>query len=527
MLVALLAIQTLPLLARVDDPVRPHQDVLGYGFSISIPERGDRIVARATVRFRVVGADGELVLDLDDVLTVERVLAEELPVPYVHQGDSLVIQRWGAPGDTLEVDIHYSGVPPDGLLFGPTARGVRAAFADNWPDRARRWLPVNDHPSDKAAVSWDVEAPHGWRVVANGIERDLEGGDEGRRRWRFEELHPLPSYTYVIGAGPFVVGPPADEGALLQRLWTYPEDSSFAVTGPFRRVGEIVRVLEAAVGPFPYRQLAHVQSRTRFGGMENAGAIFYAERGFVEGTMSERLVVHETAHQWFGDAVTPRDWHHLWLSEGLATYLDALFYDLVGEHETFRESMASKRERYVGSRVVDRPILDFDEPRPMALLTANAYQKAAWVLHMLRREVGDTAFLAGLRAYYQRYRDSTAVSAEFAAVMEEASGRPLETFFTQWLTQPGFPELEVTVQRFGRGRHGHLEIEQVQPEAWGMFSLPVRVDALATASGRRTSVTLRMRSRKASVHFALPEGADSIVVDPAGDALMTARARWK
>jgi len=525
-LVALLAVQALPLLARVDDPVRPYEDVLRYDFSIVVPENGDRIAARAIVRFRVLVADRALVLDLDNALTVEQVLANGRLVPYQHQGDSLLIEHWGAVGDTLDVAIHYTGVPSDGLLLGPTARGPRAAFADNWPDRARRWLPVNDHPRDKAAVSWDVEVPPGWRVVANGVERGSEGDSDGHRHWRFEELHPLPSYTYVIGAGPLAVGPPADDGALPQQLWTYPEDSAFAVTGPFRRAGEIVRVLQAVLGAFPYRQLAHVESRTRFGGMENAGAIFYAEDGYVERTMTERVVVHETAHQWFGDAVTPRDWHHLWLSEGLATYLDAFFYDLVGEHETFRESMASKRERYLGSRVVNRPILDFDEHRPMALLSANAYQKAAWVLHMLRRELGDSAFIAGLRAYYDRYRDSTAVSADFVAVMEEVSGQQLETFFTQWLTQPGYPKLEVAVQRLGR-REGRLEIEQVQPEGWGLFNLPVRVDAIATASGRRSSVTLRMRSREASVFFALPEGADSIAVDPAGDALATARTRWK
>jgi len=526
-LAVLLTLQAVSPLARIDPPVRSHQDVLRYAFTVSLPQDGDRITARASVLFRVLEPDRALVVDLDDGLLVERVLSEGREVEFAHRCDSIRIEHWGRVGDTLAVEIHYSGAPTDGMLLGPTARGARAAFADDWPDRAHRWLPVSDHPSDKASVEWEVDAPDHWRVVANGAPLGTSATGEGRTTWRFEEPHPLPTYTYVIGAGPLSVGPPLDAGSVTQEIWTYPEDSAFAVAGPFRRVGEVVRVLEAAIGPFPYAKLAHVESRTRFGGMENAGAIFYAERGYVERSMTERLVVHETAHQWFGDAVTPRDWHHLWLSEGFATYLESYFYDLEGERDAFRESMASKRERYLASSVVERPILDFEERRPAALLTANAYQKAAWVLHMLRREVGDSAFAAGLREYYSRFRDSTAVTADFVAVMERVSGRPLEAFFIQWLTQPGYPKLEVRVQRFGRSRRGQLEIEQIQPEGWGAFTLPVRVDAVASATGQRSTVTIRMRSRKASVMFNLPAEADSIVIDPEGDALIVGQSSWK
>ncbi len=527
MLLTLLTVQALSVLGRVDDSIRPQQDVLDYRFAVVLSDHGSDIRARASVRFHVVAGDGGLVLDLDGALRVEHVIADGVGIPFIHEGDSLQIASRGTVGDTLEVEILYAGSPRDGLLIGPTARGGLGVFADNWPERARHWLPVNDHPSDKAAVAWEVEAPAGWRVVANGVLRDTTAGAAGRVRWVYEEPRPLPTYTFVIGAGVLAVGPPLDAGAVPQRLWTYPEDSIFAVTGPFRRVGNIVTVLEDVIGPFPYDKLAHVQSRTRFGGMENAGAIFYTERGFVQRTMSERLVVHETAHQWFGDAVTPRDWHHLWLSEGFATYFDALFYEIVGEHRTFRASMQRKRERYLASDVLERPILDFEVTNPLELLSPNTYQKAAWVLHMLRREVGDSAFGAGLRAYYEQYRDSTAVSADFVAVMEAISGKDLESFFMQWLAQPGYPQLEVTVERFGRSRRGRMRLVQKQPEAWGSFAVPVRVDLLATASRQRTSSTLHMRSRDASLEITLPEGADSILVDPAGDVLLSAQARWK
>jgi len=239
--------------------------------------------------------------------------------------------------------------------------------------------------------------------------------------------------------------------------------------------------------------------------------------------MGEGVVVHETAHQWFGDAVTEADWHHLWLSEGFATYFAALFYELAGDTATFRQRMADAKAAYLRSEVVERPVLDFPVTDYMALLNANNYQKGGWILHMLRGIVGDDAFRRGVRDYYATYRDSTALSSDLQAVMERASGEDLGWFFTQWLTQPGYPRLLVTVTRpTGSQEQATVTLRQTQPDAWGTFRIPVRVDVVDTRTGERGTVTVEMTARTAEARLVIPAGADRIEVDPAGSVLLRA-----
>ena len=528
MLVLFLALQAQNPLARTVDPIRPDQNILHYDFAISIPDSGTAFTATARVHFRPVTRDGHLVLDLTDRLHVSYVAADGQPVAFTHQGDTLAIERWGPVGDSLIVEIAYDGSAPNGLFIQRNVHGHRSAFADDWPNRAHFWLPVEDHPSDKASVSWTIDVPRTWKAVANGRFVDTTRLSSGRLRWRYNEPDRIPAYTFVIGAGVMAVTPLVTTTGVPQSIWTFPEDSAFAVNGPFKRVNEIVETFSRYIGPYSYPKLAHVESSTRFGGMENSGAIFYTERGYANRSMREPVVAHETAHQWFGDAVTERDWHHLWLSEGFATYFASLYYELIGEDSTFRKRMADAKHEYLTSDVVDRPILDFAETNYMRLLNANNYPKGGWVLHMLRRTIGDSAFHRGIRDYYATYRDSTALSEDFREVMERASGQDLGWFFDQWLTQPGYPKLKVTVRRSADppSLTADVEVEQLQPEAWGVFRIPVRIEVVNSTTGARAGVTVAMMARTAQVAMTLPDGADAIEVDPHQDVLLTAKAEF-
>jgi len=535
MLLLLLALQAPQNpLARTVDPVRPEQNLLHYDFHITIPDTGSAFEAAARVHFRPMAPEGRLTLDLTDSLAVTAVTAGTAgttgttgpggrAVPFTHKGDHLVIDVWGDVGDSIVVEIAYGGRAPDALAIGDNPYGARAAFADDWPNRAHNWLPVEDHPGDKATVAWTIDVPAGWSAVANGRFVDTLRLASGRSRWRYDESRRVPAYTFVIGAGRMAVTPLVTAGGVRQGVWTFPEDSAFAVDGPFRRVDAIVDSLASYIGPFPYEKLAHVESSTRFGGMENSSAIFYAQRGYGSRRMGKGVVVHETAHQWFGDAVTEADWHHLWLSEGFATYFAALYYELAGDTATFRQRMADAKAAYLRSEVVERPVLDFPVTDYMELLNANNYQKGAWILHMLRGIVGDDAFRRGIRDYYATYRDSTALSSDLEAVMQRASGQDLGWFFAQWLTQPGYPQLHVTVTPATEPEGtATVTVRQTQPEAWGTYRIPVRVDVVDPAGGPRATVTVEMTGRTAEARLAIPAGVGGIEVDPAGDVLLTA-----
>ncbi len=497
-------------------------DVQSYHFRIDIPDTGSTIRGLATVLFETrAGYDDTLRLDLVG-MNVRRVFdvhtLTQLPIWYDGRMLKIGTRRLDRRRP-MGVVVEYSGAPQDGLIIRQNARGRRSAFGDNWPNRARYWLPTVDHPSDKARVLWSIQVPRGWRGVANM--------PECRRATGCRETAPIPTYTMVLGATEMTRSDhrPAVSGndTVPIQVWAYPEDSAFADSVPFRRATEIVETMQRLVGPYPYGALLHVQSSTRYGGMENSTVIFYAEQPYVRRTMGEGVVRHETAHQWFGDAVTPREWAHLWLSEGFATYFGLVVGAALDGDSVLQRGMRGAAQTYLRSRVTDRPLVDSTTSDPNEILNANSYQKGAWVLHMLRQQVGDPAFFRGVREYYRAYRDSSVLSAQFQRAMERAAGANLGWFFEQWLRQPGYPQLDVGWDTTTPG-HAQLSIRQVQPEAWGRFSVP-RVPVEFVVGGEvvaRRTFALDARYAERVAGFTLPAPPDEVRIDPDGTLLLTA-----
>jgi len=244
--------------------------------------------------------------------------------------------------------------------------------------------------------------------------------------------------------------------------------------------------------------------------MENATAIFYDEKRYSTRNLGEPVVAHETAHQWFGDAVTEADWHHLWLSEGFATYLEALWRRHADGDSVFRAEMRTAANTVFGSKDTERPIIDTAESKLVDLLNSNNYQKGAWVLHQLRGLIGDSSFYSGLRRYYSVYRNSTALSADFARIMSQSAGKDLDWYFRQALTQPGFPVLDVRWKH--KGKKLTLDIAQTQTPEWGTYRIP-GLEILVDGKPFRIDVDGR-QSRQ--VIEGVPRKPKQVEVDPNG-----------
>jgi aminopeptidase N len=429
---------------------QPGIDVLDYDITLDLPDTGATIRGDVTVSARRAADVTTLRLDLVRGLAVRQVQVNGLAVRAERDGDAIVVPLGSATSDSVRVRVRYDGLVKDGLIVRKDAHGRWTWFGDNWPDRARQWLPTVDHPSDKATVSWTVRAPRGSVVVANGTwlgTRSVDGRDAGRTETRWREAHPVPTYVMVIGVGPLVQVaipdarcPGARNGCVRQSVYVLPENRDW-MPGPFAAAPSIVALFERMVGPFPYEKLAHLQSETRFGGMENASAIFYASNLFPTRRMSEGLIAHETAHQWFGDAVTEREWGHLWLSEGFATYFATLWTRASRGDSAWHAELAGIREQVIADSVVRvRPVIDTAQSDYLELLNTNSYQKGGYVLAMLHRMLGDSAFFGGLRAYYAEHRDGNALTDDLRRSLEKSSGRPLGQFFDQWLRRPGVAE---------------------------------------------------------------------------------------
>jgi len=502
---------------------QPGIDVQDYDFALTLSDDTDRIEGTATVRLRITTDTLSAVrLDLigrsagtDTGMQVRSVLEDGRAVSYRHADARLRLRPPNLEeGQTRTFRIRYAGVPADGLIIGTNQHGDRTFFGDNWPNRARHWLPVVDHLSDKATVEFRVTAPARYEVVSNGaLVRDSTSGGTRYTHWRTDV--PLPPKVMVIGVADFAVDTAGTVDGVPVQSWVYPEDREVGFED-LGRAPPILRFFEENLGPYPYEKLANVQSTTRYGGMENAASIFYSETAVADGEDDTPLLAHEIAHQWYGNTVTEADWPHLWLSEGFATYLTGLYLEHARGEAALRRYMDRARTQVVRfhEKNPHEPLVDTTYSDPNELLNTNPYQKGAWVLHMLRREVGTDPFWTGLRAYYERYRNGNARTRDLRAVMEEVSGQRLKPFFDQWTRRPGHPVIEGTWRHEPDAGQCVVTLRQTQDEP--PFEVPVEV---AVADERARTTTLYLRGREAQTRVKCPRAPSSVSLDPHTDLL--------
>jgi len=511
----------------VADQVPVGIDVVHYDLAIELPDTGSEIrgVSTMLVRRRPEGRN----LAVDILLTVDSVTVDGARTTVTARPGGVIVPL-GTAADSARVSVYYHGAPRDGLIISRDPEGRWQAFGDNWPNRARHWLAVVDRPGDKATVSWTVDAPTELTVVANGERTDSAStpARPWRSTWRWEERHPIATYLMVIAAAPLRAEPlpstkcltTADAKCVAQTVYVS-KDAKPGYPPAFDEAEGIVDFYSSLIGPFPYEKLAHLQSTTRFGGMENATAIFYADGLFRNGTIGPSIIAHETAHQWFGDAVTESEWPHLWLSEGFATY----FAELWAEHSRGRDTLvAHMREIRAGlladsDVVTHRPVIDTAQTDLMELLDANSYQKGGYVLHMARRLLGDSVFFRGLRGYYAGHRDGNATTDDLRRALEGASGRDLGWFFDQWLRRPGYPELDTKWSYDPREQRVYLQV--AQRRRFGNFRLPLVVE-LVRRNGTTRRATVEVPAQAES-RIVVPIDLDApparVILDPDADLL--------
>lgn len=498
-------------------PRQPGVDVVHYLFRLGFTDDSDRITGNATVTLRLAEGLGEVWLDLASAsaargMTISGVSIGGHPAPFAHADDRLRVSLPSRPraGQDIQVVVEYGGVPADGLRFISNIHGERTVFSENWPDRARQWLPTVDHPYDKATGEFIVTAPAHYQVVANGIlveELDLPSG---MRRTHWKQSVPIASWLYALGIARFSVRHSAVVRGIPQQVWVFPQDRDkgydvFEPTG--RRAFEF---FSDWIGPYPYEKLAHVQAAGIGGGTEHASAIFYGEKGVAEGRAP---VVHEVAHQWWGNAVTEKDWDDVWLSEGFATYFTHLFT----EHFSGRDAFVGGLRKDVGtiltaqSAAPNQPVIHRNLSDMSKVLNRLVYQKAGWVLHMLRGTIGTDAFWRGIRVYYQRYRDRNVSTDDFRQVMEETSGQQLSWFFDQWLTRPGMPILRGWWRYDAAAKQVEVELAQVQ--AGEAFRLPIEM-AVGSVNGQPRIERIELSGATGRFTFSAGSEPASVTVDP-------------
>jgi len=505
-------------------PRQPGIDAIHYAFRITLQDDSDRIVAEADVAIQFLHQGvTDLALDLASVseasngagMTVSGVTSGRETVRWEHDANRLLITLDEPPevGETRTFTVRYAGIAAEGLNIGPNRYGERTFFSVNWPDKARHWLPMIDHPYDKATSEFIVTAPAHYQVVANGLLQEETDLGDGKRRTHWKQSVPIPSWLNALGVARFASRHFGSVNGIPLQTWVFHQDREAGIATFEAPVRDAMVFFSDYIGPYPYEKLANVEAAGMGGGMEHASAIFYGARS-VTMEPATGLVTHEIAHQWFGNSVTESDWDDVWLSEGFATYLTLLATEHYRGRDAFvdglqrsRESVWAGEARDPEETVVHHNLSDMSE-----VLSGLQYQKGAWILHMLRWEIGTEAFHAGIREYYSRYRDSTATTADFVGLMEEISGEELGWFFDQWLHRTPSPALE---GHWGYDSDtGQIEIELEQTQIGPPYRLDLEIGIHEAAGADPRIDVIRMTEKRQSFRLDVGVEPAAVMLDP-------------
>lgn len=379
------------------------------------------------------GAAGALQLDAGDGLQIDSVAEAGEPMRFSRGKGTLTVDlptSAAARGERI-VEIRYHGMPSSGMRFLPTLQQVYTAFSTS------QWLPCIDAPAQRATLGLTLDLPDGLRVVANGRLLRSERRPDGGNRSVWLQAEPVPSYLFGFAAGPFreVVD---DTAAPTLRFLGPASFSEEQLRQVFRDTRPMIDFYADKAGrPFPAASYTQVlvgepaaQEAAGFGLLGEG----YGRRVLADPT-STWLAAHELSHQWWGNAVTNQAWTEFWLNEGLASFMNAAWFEHQGGPAAYQRHIGAAREKFEQVRAAgaDKPLVFPDWRAPSAADRSLVYDKGAWVVHQLRETMGEAAFWRGLKGYTQRFWGRAVSSCDFQAAMQAASERDLEPFFERWV----------------------------------------------------------------------------------------------
>ncbi|WP_230273722.1 M1 family metallopeptidase [Deinococcus sp. 6YEL10] len=420
-------------------------DAVHYDVHLTVTQPGTRALSgdvTATLRARQ-----SLPLISLDFLgpAVTAALWDGQPVPFRQDraGGKLLILRALPAGQEARVTLRYAGmagVLPDpvfpftlGWQAVPDPRNAAggANFAFSEPDGTRTFLPVNDHPSDPATFTFTLTVPPGTAAVASG-ERGRVTDTPGAHTVTFHQTRPIPTYALAVHLGPLEAvdspGVPAGPGGtLIARRDYFPPGTADAVRAPYRRTGEILEALSDWFGPYPFATYGSAVVTARLPALETATLSTMPVT-----SSSERVIVHEAAHQWFGNTVALRDWSDVWLNEGFATYAELLW----AEHQGQDGQALADAWHATLQRRGTRPLIAVT---PDQMFDTSAYQRGALALHALRLHAGDPAFRRFLRGYAAGEAGAVVGTGDLLAYVHRTLGPGAAVLLRQWVEAPELP----------------------------------------------------------------------------------------
>jgi aminopeptidase N len=443
------------------------------------------------------------------------------------------LPKAGKIDEKYEVEIKYEGKPTKGLYFILPDKDYpnrpKQIWSQGESEDTRYYLPTYDYPNDRLTTETILTVPSDWLTVSNGKLIGTSDAGGGMKTWTWRESLPSSTYLFTVVAGEF---------AEVKDTWrdmpvTYyaPKDRADRLIVNYSRTPAMIELFSKKLGvDYPWEKYAQsMVDDFVAGGMENSsattnGAISLRNPKLVREypVDEDPLISHELGHQWFGDLVTTKDWGNIWLNEGFATFMETMWAEAhFGKEQADYDRWKTAREWFQSRNLFAKPIVrhDFDDSSEF---NGNAYEKGGFVLYMLRRELGDDAFYAGLKHYLEVNRGKNVVTADLANAIEEATHTNVDQFFDQWVYGAGAPKFEISYSYDAEKKQVALAVKQTQKVEGrvGLFRVPVDVE-ITNAGGPKLYPVVVSKTEET---FTFPSGSAPLMVifDKGGQVLKSA-----
>jgi aminopeptidase N len=501
-------------------------DILHIKLDVTPDFEAHAIAGTATLRFTPISEPlKSLRLDAAN-LDVSKVRSSHEVRDYSHDDKhiTVVFEKAIPVGEEASVDIEYSAEPVQGLYFRTPEMGFPKGDTHCWtqgePHEARHWFPSFDYPNERSSSEIICHVPAEMTVVSNGRLVGEDKEPEGRKAVHWRQDKPHVSYLICMVAG-YLEKLEGKHRDVPLAFYTQPSKAKHAANA-FRDTADIMAFYEQEIGvPYPWDKYDQVTCADyHWGGMENTTITTLTQRAIfsdaTENIRSNRsLDAHEMAHQWFGDYVTCKDWSHLWLNEGFATY-----YSLLHERHQFGQD-AFNYGLYLDARddifIQDkdlRPIVYRNYKDPSEQFDFRNYPKASWVLHMLRSQLGEDLYRQAIHTYLKRHALSDVETEDLREAFEEVSGRPLDKFFDQWVYHGGVPALKVTYRWLAEERQAHVTVEQTQETNDKVLLFELATDLRFIVDGKAINEPIKIDGRRHDFYVSLPDAPQIVRFDP-------------
>jgi aminopeptidase N len=501
-------------------------DVLHIKLDVTPNFENHTVAGTATLRFAPISKPLES-LRLDAVkLDVRDVHSSHEVRDYSDDGDSItVVFKEPVPvGAEASVEIEYSAEPVQGLYFRTPDMGFPKSDTHCWtqgePHEARHWFPAFDYPNERSSSEIICHVPRDMTVVSNGRLIDEKDEADGKKAVRWLQEKPHASYLICMIAG-HLEKLEDKHGDVPLGFYTQPSKAKYAANA-FSDTADIMAFFEKEIGvAYPWEKYDQATCADyHWGGMENTTITTLTQRTIyadeTENVRSSRsLNAHEMAHQWFGDYVTCKDWSHLWLNEGFATYY-ALLYE---EHKFSRDDLLyglyldARDDVFIQPKDL-RPIVYREYKDPGEQFDFRNYPKASWVLHMLRSQLGTDLYREAIQKYLKRHALSDVETEDLREAFEEVSGLPLDKFFDQWVYHGGLPSLKVTYRWLAKEKTAHVTVEQTHENSDDVLLFELQTDMRFIVDGKSIDKPIKIDGRRHDFYFQLPAEPQVVRFDP-------------